>query len=123
MRRSFMVFALLFVAAALVLGTVSMADGTAPKASAAVSSTQTPTPQFVMPTAGKPKPTPEVVCIQNICKVVHGVLYRCQADASGNCCNYHTGQQCTVDPNCVDNIPPYCPAVPPNACPNTCPGN
>ncbi|HEU5180429.1 MAG TPA: hypothetical protein VFW45_06540 [Candidatus Polarisedimenticolia bacterium] len=121
MRRSFLLFALVFLAAAVVV-TVSMAGATAAPKTSAVGPTPSVTEQFVMPTSAKPKPQPEVLCLVNICKVDNGVLYHCVANVQDNCCRYQTNKDCVADPNCSYTIPPYCPADPPNACNNTCTG-
>jgi len=75
--------------------------------------------------ASSDKPRPEVgtVCLKEICKMDGGVLYYCIAHVCQDCCRYDTQADCTPDPNCTVNIPPYCDSptsCPPNACKNTC---
>ncbi len=75
---------------------------------------------------GEPQPEIGPVCFVNICKVDGGVLYHCVANVCDDCCRYDTQLDCTPDPTCSYNVPPYCqsPAnCPPNACKRTCGGS
>jgi|GEM_PF-2807461 hypothetical protein len=125
MRIRFLSFWMMFLLASLVMGTFSTSGqaGVASANPATVSTcSHTAEPQFVMPAASKPMPQPEVVCLKEICKMDHGVLYYCVAHVTQNCCRYNTSQDCAVDPNCTFSVPAYCPNDPPNACNNTCTG-
>jgi hypothetical protein len=73
--------------------------------------------------ASSDKPRPEALCLVNICKVDNGVLYHCVANVCQDCCRYDTNLDCTPDPTCSYNVPPYCTSstsCPPKACKHTC---
>jgi len=71
----------------------------------------------------KPQPEPGTLCLVDICKVDSGVLYHCTVHVCNKCCRYDTSLDCTPDPNCSYNVPPYCQSsenCPPNTCKDTC---
>jgi len=76
--------------------------------------------------ARQPEPEALPLCLVEICKLRNnGQLLHCIANVTDTCCQYKSGQDCTVVATCPEGVGIYCNGSspggePPNACNGTC---